>query len=259
MNPFLTYSIEYAQQRSYLDDLYTVYHTVPNGLRTIDDNLWGNVEKAYAANDPKALISNLLDFDLFPLKDSYVSFLRNDRSAISRNPKTVNRLACEIMDLGLDKIYELCSQPKEKNRQIGPMFKNWIRSGRLGFPVFQIDKFINTNKDAILDAGDTIMKDFAEKQLGYNHSKGLDLIARVKGHYIIGEAKFLTDFGGHQNSQFNDAVSTLECGANAIKVAILDGVLYIKGKSRMYEDITSTHKNHNIMSALLLRNFLYSV
>jgi len=259
MNPFLELSIEYAQQRSYLDDLYSVYHTIPNGIREINQKVWSRVEKAYNDNDKEALIRNLLDLKLFPLKDSYVSFLRNDRSAISRNPKTVNRLASEIMDMGLDKIYENCSQPKEKKRQMEPMFKNWIRTGRLGFPVLPIEEFAQTDADAILNASDSVMKDFAEKQIGYYHSKGLDLIARIKRHYVIGEAKFLTDFGGHQNSQFNDAVSTLECGANAIKVAILDGVLYVKGKSKMYEDITTTHKNHNIMSALLLRNFLYSV
>jgi len=259
MNQFLELSIEYAQQRSYLDDLYSVYHTIPNGIRDINQTVWLRVEKAFNDNDKEALVRNLLDLDLFPLKDSYVAFLRNDRSALSRNPKTVSRLACEIMDMGLDKIYECCSQPKEKNRQMGPMFKNWIRSGRLGFPVLSIEDFTKTSGDAVLDAGDAAMKDFAEKQIGYSHAKGLDLIARVNGHYVIGEAKFLTDSGGHQNTQFNDAISTLECGANAIKVAILDGVLYIKGKGKMYEDITTAHKNHNIMSALLLRNFLYSI
>lgn len=29
------------------------------------------------------------------------------------------------------------------------------------------------------------------------------------GKYVIGEAKFLTDFGGHQNAQFNDAISMI--------------------------------------------------
>lgn len=37
MNPFLKYNITYAQQRNYLDDLYSVYHTLPNGIRDIDE------------------------------------------------------------------------------------------------------------------------------------------------------------------------------------------------------------------------------
>lgn len=90
--------------------------------------------------------------------------------------------------------------------------------------------------------------------------KGLDLIARFNGRYVIGEAKFLTDFGGHQNAQFNDGVAPLKLrGLNAIPVAILDGVLYIKGRSKMYKELTTNLKNANIMSALVLREFLYHI
>ncbi len=90
--------------------------------------------------------------------------------------------------------------------------------------------------------------------------KGLDLVARFNGKYIIGEAKFLTDFGGHQNAQFEDAVRLFtQQDLKAIPVAILDGVLYIKGKSKMYRQITTTFSERNIVSALVLREFLYSV
>ncbi|MDR1126974.1 MAG: hypothetical protein LBL06_02475 [Treponema sp.] len=34
-------------------------------------------------------------------------------------------------------------------------------------------------------------------------------IGRFNKKYVIGEAKFLTDFGGHQNAQFADAISTI--------------------------------------------------
>ena len=59
------------------------------------------------------------------------------------------------------------------------------------------------------------------------------MVARFNGKYIIAEAKFLTDFGGHQNAQFADAISTLKAGCSAITIGILDGVLYIKGKNKM--------------------------
>jgi hypothetical protein len=70
----------------------------------------------------------------------------------------------------------------------------------------------------------------------------------------------LTDFGGHQNAQFAEAISTLETpNVNAIKIPILDGVLYIKGNNKMYRDITTKHQDYNIMSALVLREFLYQL
>jgi len=40
MNWFMEQSIEYAQQKSYLDDLFKVYPTIPNGIRKIDETVW---------------------------------------------------------------------------------------------------------------------------------------------------------------------------------------------------------------------------
>jgi hypothetical protein len=81
---------------------------------------------------------------------------------------------------------------------------------------------------------------------------------RSYGTYIT--STILTDFGGHQNAQFADAISTIKTdGVKAVKVAILDGVLYIKGNNKMYKSITTTYKDYNIMSALVLREFLYSL
>ncbi|MDR2601977.1 MAG: hypothetical protein LBC53_05945 [Spirochaetaceae bacterium] len=50
-----------------------------------------------------------------------------------------------------------------------------------------------------------------------------------------------------------------DSSVRAITVAILDGVLYIKTNNKMYRDITTTYSNCNIMSALVLREFLYSI
>ena len=117
----------------------------------------------------------------------------------------------------------------------------------------------NNNND-ILNASDRAMLDFAKEHLNYNHEKGLDFVARFNNKYIIGEAKFLSDFWGHQNAQYNDAISTLTAeGVNAIKIAILDGVLYIPGANKLYKSITQDYKDSNIMSALVLREFLYQL
>lgn len=111
-----------------------------------------------------------------------------------------------------------------------------------------------------MDASDGEMMSFAQEHLNYKRNKGLDFIGRFNGKYIIGEAKFLTDFGGHQNAQFNDAVETIKAReVKAVCVAILDGVLYIEGGSKMYKEITGPLKDRNIMSALVLREFLYQI
>ncbi len=202
----------------------------------------------------------MLQLDLFPIKDSYIAYLKRDISAINRNPRTINRICGRLYELGLDKIFERCSEPKETYRQIGPMFRNWLERKSLGIEPIALDEFLSNDKDAILDAGDNAMLHFAKEHLGYSRNKGLDFIGRFNKRYIIGEAKFLTDFGGLQNSQFNDAINTIQTkGVKAVKVAILDGVLFIGSKSKMYKVITETYKDYNIMSALVLREFLYQL
>jgi hypothetical protein len=118
MNKWTELSIEYANQRSYLDDLFQIYPTIPDGIRDIDQNKWNDVEKAFTKQDNEQLLTRLLKFDLFPIKDSYIAFLKRDTAAIKRNPKTVNRICGRLYQMGLDKIYEKCSEPKETNRQM---------------------------------------------------------------------------------------------------------------------------------------------
>jgi len=260
MNPWTQLSIEYASQRSYLDDLFQVYPTIPEGIREINGESWKEVEKAFEKRDNISLLEHLLKFDLFPIKDSYVAYLKRDKNALERNPATAARLSGRLYEMGLDSIFARCSEPKETNRQIGPLFKRWLRKKALGVEPLKLDEFIKEEGNAVLDASDAEMMAFARKHLNYNHNKGLDFIARFNGKYVIGEAKFLTDFGGHQNAQFNDAIATVKAkDVKAITVAILDGVLYIKGNNKMYKDITDTYKDENIMSALVLREFLYQL
>ncbi len=219
MSKWSELSIEYANQRSYLDDLFQVYPTIPEGIREINEKVWIDVEKAFKRKNNDALIRELLKLGLFPIKDSYIAYLKRDSSSIDRNPRTINRICGRIYEMGLDKLYERCSEPKETNRQIGPMFKEWLRKKSLGVSLVDLDTFLSNKKDSILDGSDKSMMDFAKKELGYNHNKGLDFVGRFNGKYVIGEAKFLTDFGGHQNAQFNDAISTVEAKkVNAVKL-----------------------------------------
>jgi len=260
MNYWTQLSIDYANQKSYLDDLFQVYPTIPDGIRELNEDLWKDVKKAFEKKDNTALIKNLAKLDLFPIKDSYVAYLKRDKAALERNPATAARLSGRLYEMGLDSIYTRCSEPKETNRQIGPLFKRWLNKKALGIQPVKLEQFMATKENAVLDASDAEMMSFAREHLNYNHKKGLDFVARFNGKYVIGEAKFLTDFGGHQNAQFNDAIATINAeNVKAIKIAILDGVLFIKGKNKMYKDITGELKNDNIMSALVLREFLYQL
>ena len=99
---------------------------------------------------------------------------------------------------------------------------------------------------------------YANTNLHYQLSKGPDFLAKVGSQHVLGEAKFLTDFGGHQNAQFADALSLLRgTEGNAIRVAVLDGVVWIRDNTRMYRTVCGLNREIAI-SGLLLKDFLDS-
>ena len=102
MNRWTKLSIEYASQRSYLDDLFQVYPTIPEGIRELNGELWKDVEKSFEKRDNITLLKNLLKLDLFPIKDSYVAYLKRDKTALERNPATAARLSGRLYEMGLD-------------------------------------------------------------------------------------------------------------------------------------------------------------
>jgi len=266
MNYWTQLSVEFANQRNYLDELFRIYPITPNLRREISNETSDAIARSYADRDNKELVKELLKLDLFPIKDSYVPFLRRSRNAIDLNPNTVNRIAGNLYAMGLDVILDRCTEPKETNRQMGPMFKNWIKSGVLGCAIYEDEAdFLSTDENGVLVLSDERMKRFAIEHLGYTRvNKGLDFIARFNGKYVIAEAKFITDQGGHQSDQFEDAMLTLtspidpSCTETVITIVVADGVLYIPGNHKLYRYISESD-DLIILSALVLREFLYSL
>lgn len=266
MNEWTKISAEFAQQKNYLDELYKIYPIIPNLKREISKETENKIRQAFTDKDNEKLVKVLLDLELFPIKDSYVAYLKRDRDAISRNPQTINRIAGNLFQMGIEDIIERCVAPKETNRQIGPMFKQWVDKGTIGVPIIKnAEEFLNFKENCIYNVSDTEMKKFAQKYLGFSREKGIDFMAKFNNKYIIAEAKFLTDFGGHQNAQFDDAVRTMQSSFKLKKVnneilpiAIMDGVLYIKGNNKMYKYLQE-QSEQIILSALVLREFLYSI
>lgn len=266
MNLWTKISAEFAQQRNYLDELYKVYPITPNLRREISSQAEKNIRKAFQEKENEKLVKSLLNLDLFPLKDSYVAYLKKDKEAIKRNPQTINRIAGNLFQMGIEEIIEKCTEPKETNRQMGPMFKQWINKGVLGATILRSgEEFLKFDQNCIFNASDAEMARFSAKYLGFKREKGIDFIAKFNDKYVIAEAKFLTDFGGHQNAQFDDAIRTMQTSFEdkkvkneIIPIAIMDGVLYIANKSKMYRYLQN-NPEQIILSSLVLREFLYSI
>ncbi|MGQ9632229.1 MAG: restriction endonuclease [bacterium] len=207
MNEWVKMSIEIANAPGYLDKLHQVYPVIQESEREIEKDIKSKLKKIYNAGNDAELIKELLNLPKFPVKDPYVAFLRKREVFIEYNPKTVQRIAKRIHLMGYNAMIESIEEPKEFNRQIGTLFKRWLP--KIGYPILSIDDFGNYDSIAFLQGSDAQLKDFSNTVLGCDLDKGPDFLAKVGKRYVIGEAKFLTDYGGHQNAQFEDALRLL--------------------------------------------------
>lgn len=143
---------------------------------------------------------------------------------------------------------------------MGPMFSKWLQSKALGIKPVNLDTFTNSTENAILGGNDAVLLQYAYQNFGYRKEKGLDFIGRFNGKYILGEAKFITDIGGNQDKSFVDIITTLNADYNgAVCIGILDGIPWLINQSKYFEYITTQYKYYNIMSSLVLRDFLYQI
>ena len=255
MNKWTKISVELANKRNYLDQLFTVYPTIQEKKRKINSEIIEKISRYFNSKKNTELFLVLSKLELFPIKDSYVAFFKRSPDSIKNNPTQLKRICNRIYDMGLENLLEKITEPKETNRQIGPMFKNWIKKTTFCIPKLDISNF-DKQQNGIMVASDDQMKNYAKKKLSYTSNKGLDFIAKKKGKHLIGETKFLTDFGGHQNAQFNDAINVFKSGAkNCDVIAILDGIIYLE-RGKLYNSFLNENKNFPIFSALVLDSFL---
>jgi len=256
MNEWVRRSIEIANAPGYLDNLLEVYPVTQETERYIPTEIKEELRDLFYGDNDYALIKRLLKLPKFPIKDPYVAFLRKREIFLEYNPRTVHRIAERIRSMGYENMIKALEEPKEFNRQIGTLFKKWLRT--LEYPFLNDDVFVSLDGVSFLDGSENHLLNFANSYLRCNLIKGPDFIAKVGDVYIIGEAKFLTDYGGHQNAQFEDALRLLRgSDGNALRVAVLDGVVWIKDHTKMYRTICQLEKP--AFTALLLREFLESL
>ncbi len=263
MNEWTRKSITLAKTSNYLDRLFSVY-PVSNGMpRPLSENKKNKIRQSIENNDKKELILECIKGEVSPIKDSYIGFIKKDKSSLDRNPRTVNRLFGLLNELGYEQIIDQMERPAESNRKMGTSFKEWIDKGTLGIPVsHNQEEFLSSNSDMILNLSDKNLGEFARLNLGYGRNRGLDFLCRFSGKYIIGEAKFISASGGNQSNQFDKALDiftsiTVTTQFEVIPIAILDGVIYIEDKGRDYAILK--RNNNVVLSSLLLRDFIFSL
>ncbi len=253
MNKWVKKSIELANSQGYLDNLYKIYPVEIGNIRFISDSVKYEILKFFEKKDEINLLKTLLKLPKFPINDPYIASLRRHPSLLLKNPETVKRINKIIFSLGIETLLELSTQPKSPSRQLGHCFKRWLKT--LNYPFLKREEFKEYSGVAFLDGPDKMLKDFVIKEIKINLEKSMDFILKVKDKFFLGEAKFLTDYGGSQNNQFRDALNVAKIKKdNLTGIAILDGIVWFESNSYMFQTIKSF--NGVALSSLLLEEFI---
>lgn len=254
MSRWIQKSIRLANSTGYLDKLFRIYPIKLGDTRNIPDNIKTEVQKAFRNKNKVDLIIKLLKLPKFPIDDPYIASLRRHPSLLSKNPKTIERISQKLFSMGIDTVLELAGKPKSPSRQLGHSFKRWLRT--LNYSFLEEREFRGFKGVAFLEGSDKKLKKFATEELDIrNLKKGIDFVLKIKNKFILGEAKFLTDYGGTQNNQFRDAISVARISRNSvIGIAVLDGIVWFESNAYMHRTIKSL--NGVALSALLLEEFI---
>ncbi|MGB9588936.1 MAG: restriction endonuclease, partial [Armatimonadota bacterium] len=200
MNEWTQQSIELARHGNYLDQLSQIY-AIPHELRRpINQEIRRQISELFEKRDKAGLIQFLLRLKKFPFQDPYIGSLRAYEDAIARNPQTVERITRILYTMGLDKLIEGLEEPPQPNRQLGTLFKKWLRA--LGHPVLPEEDFVRVDGIAFLQGSNGELKSFCNRVLYCQLEKRPDFVAKTRQGYIVGEAKFITTGGGNQDKSF---------------------------------------------------------
>lgn len=264
MNKWVKKSLILAEGEYYLDKLLEIYppDEVSRGKVVESESLI--LKQLFLQKDCINLIKELIRLKekgfKFPIENPYISFLSRCKEAIDKNPKTIKKICDKLFEMNYGELKGKLEAPKKASRRIGPMFREYLKRK---FNFFDIKEFENSSDLCFLNGGDKLLKTYAINELNCKFSelsKGLDFVAKLKNKYLIGTAKFITDFGGSQDNQFMEAIRLVKetkTPKNVTKVAVIDGVVYLGGK--MKSTLVELRKYEFCFSALLLEEFLKSL
>lgn len=254
MNKWVGKSIKLANSKGYLDNLFAVYPIEIGTDREISREIKTKIGKALKDKNRMDLIMALLKLPRFPVDDPYIASLRKHPHLLEKNPQTIKRIGGKVLSMSASKLLKLAGKPKSPSRQFGHSFKKWLL--KIKYPFLEERKFKNYKGTAFLGGSDKQLKQFAVRELKIKRlSRRPDFILKIKNKFILGEAKFLTDYGGTQNNQFDGALKITHLKSNNVMgVAVLDGIVWFSNKSYMHKKIKKS--NRVALSALLLKQFI---
>lgn len=260
-------SLKLANEEDYLDRLQLIYPVIPSSKRPLSSADKEQLRGLLKSTEDMELVLFLLKLPRFPIKDPYVAFIRRDPERfLKNNPRTLKRIAEAIRKLSFRDILKEVEQPPELNRQIGSLFRDWLMNRANLSKEDSEDKFTIQSYDSptLYRTTEQKVAHFCRHVLSMAIEKRPDFVIKVKERYLVGEAKFLTDYGGHQDRQFEDVERFLHSSndpRNVIRVGVVDGVLWIARENTiMHNKLMQMKKEGKIvLSAIFLEELARSL
>lgn len=280
MNEWAKKTLNLATEGDYLDKLLEIYPAMLSPERPLPENIKKEINDLYYNRKYKDLVFLLINLKNmnypFPIEHPYAALLRHlsktDRQkVIERNPRVIGELANLVASLDLDAIIGGVERSKDINRTLGATFKSWIKDKFTTYPFRIVDDYNKLprceNKDICIYAGPDeeiakFIRDYLNLQEPAEGFFDRDLIIKVKGMYIIGEARFMSTPGGSQTRDLDNTLRFIEImetiTSNNIKaIALLDGIMWFH-KPYIKKIKQSAIGDRVVMSALFLKDYLLS-
>ena len=153
--------------------------------------------------------------------------------------------------------------PPKLNTQTGPMFRAWSLRAFRSLPLGEFQR--SCKGVYLLNASEEDSFTFVRETLRQALSKRPDLVAKVKGLYILGEAKWVGEPGGNQGKQVDEVLRFCSLQRGAVRrVGIVDGFPWAvfdkkSGIINNKEAVKIQESEYDVLSALLLRDYFQAL
>jgi hypothetical protein len=263
-NPWVKRSLELANSQGYLDRLAEIYPATVLPRRPLDEGVREKLKALHQRGDWSGLLNLLLKLTdeghPFPIEHPYASIFRQKRELVRKNPETVRRLGEIILSMPVEDVVRGCERPADINRVMGSAFQNWLRRAfpSWGIPVLPEPQFETYQGLCFLDARNTAIQNYVTNRLGVKLERGRDFLAKVRGGYVVGEARFLSTSGGSQTRDLLETISFIKTVKGGVQaVGVMDGIVWF---NRKYVRVLSElGEGEVVLTALLLKDFLKSL
>lgn len=249
----------------YFTDLYKIYP--PKKLNTRKDSVF-NKEKTVSVLEKE-------EFDLFEfyaiLQEMNLSYNCSGFERIILNSyiggeniddnikHNISSIVLERYNFDKDKFLYSLIKDSESSKNLGSAFSNFVKKTKY-YKDLSMD-LISDDSIWITTANDNKLKDFVLENYHIKIDKGIDAIARTKsGKILIIEAKLITNSGGAQNLQLNNAIKVGKISKDNIEgIALVDGIIYnnyYKPVHWLEKDFYDLKKKNKLFSATKIIKYL---